>query len=116
MAIDYSKIKNQKLIKLVQESPALEILPEVLQQEYVDKIVGLSDEGEIELLKLLEKQAKTAPKLSIEEKIAIFEAGTKALKSMMKNFKKDCRVEGEKADKTESQKEQDELLHELDEI
>ncbi|MBU1992413.1 MAG: hypothetical protein ABH856_02105 [Patescibacteria group bacterium] len=116
MSVDYSKIKNQKLVKLIQESPALELLPDAMKQRYVDKIIALPDRGEVELLALLEKQAKTLPKLTPEEKIAIFETGTKAMKTMMKNFKKDVRVEGEKIDAKESATEQEKLLGELDKM
>ena len=116
MPVNYSKIKDQKLVELIKASPALELLPDAMKQSYVDRIVDLPDSGEKKLLALLEKQNKTLPKLSIEEKIAIFQAGTKALKGLMKNFKKDVRKEGEKIEKVSSAKEQESLLKELDNI
>ena len=114
MAIDYSKIKNKKLVELLQGSPALELLSDTLKQGYIDKVVGLSDKEEVQLVQALEKQAKTLPKLSNKEKIAIFENGIRALKSMMKSFNKETLKVREKVDEKESSKEQQNLLDELE--
>lgn len=116
MAVDYSKIKSKKLVELLKNSPALDFLNKEDQQKYVDRVVSLSDKGEKDLVKLLEKQEKTVPKLTLKEKIAVFEAGTKALKNMMRKFDKDVRVEEEKVDKKESEKAQGHLLSELNNL
>lgn len=114
MAFDYSKIKDKKLVKLIQESPALSILPEPIKDDYLKRIAALPDTGEKRLLTLLEKQNKSLPKLTTEEKIAIFEAGIKALKNMMRNFDRDVRVKDEEADTKAASKDEAKLLEELD--
>lgn len=116
MTIDYSKIKNQKLVEIIQKSPSLDFLPDDLKQRYIDSIVNLSETEKEALIKSIEEQGSSTNQMSNEERIAAFEKAATAIKELMVNFNKDIRVEKEKIDNSSSEKEQERLLNEISTI
>lgn len=116
MSADFSKIKNPKIVELLNSLPYLEIMPDEVKQGFIDKIVQNQDTKEETIIQTLEKQVASLPKLTEEEKVAIFEGETENLKLLTKNFKKETLQEEERSDTEESQKTQDQLLKELDNL
>lgn len=116
MPADFSKIKNPKIAELLKALPYFDILSEKAKQDFIDKIAQMPEEKLPTTIQILEKQVATLPKLTDKEKIAIIEGETEALQSLTKSFKQEALATGEKIEKEESQKTQNQLLKELDNL
>lgn len=114
MAIDFSKIQNQQLQNIIKKLPYFEIFPDPTAQHFIDEIVEVPAQHQEKLIQLFEKQIATLPKLNAHEKTLIFEAESANLLQMIKDFKKETLIKGEKVDQEESTKQQENLLSQLD--
>ncbi len=116
MSADFSKISDPKIAELIKKLPYFEILSDTAKQDFIDKMAQMPEDKKETAIKILEKQVSTLPQLTEQEKIAILEGETETLQSLNKNFKQEALATGEKIEKEESQKTQDQLLKELENL
>lgn len=114
--IHYELIKNEQLRKLIQNSVSIQSLDDDAKAEFVEKVVILPQEGQMEMIALLQEEAQKVASgnyVHRKDKQALIEENLKKVVTIKNVVLKVGRTEHEKVDTVHDTQAAEDLLKTL---